>query len=135
MKPRAIEHYVDGHHVGGGARFEVHNPVDGSLVATVCEAGDTVVNEAVAAARRALTGSWAELSAAGRAQLLRAVSAGIERRFDDFVDAEIADTGKPVSQARTLDIPRGAANFNFFANLSESVGGDCFETATPDGRG
>ncbi|MCH4590621.1 MarR family transcriptional regulator, partial [Achromobacter xylosoxidans] len=42
---------------------------------------------------------------------------GIDRRFDDFLQAEIGDTGKPVSWASQIDIPRGAANFRTFAEL------------------
>jgi aminomuconate-semialdehyde/2-hydroxymuconate-6-semialdehyde dehydrogenase len=59
----------------------------------------------------------------------------IERRFDDFVDAEVRDTGRPVAQARTLDIPRGAANFRLFADLLSNAPGEFFETETPDGSG
>ena len=41
----------------------------------------------------------------------------IENRFDEFLDAEVADTGKPVSIASHIDIPRGAANFRVFADV------------------
>lgn len=42
---------------------------------------------------------------------------GIERRFDDFVSAEVLDTGRRAEQARTLDISRYVANFRPFADL------------------
>jgi aminomuconate-semialdehyde/2-hydroxymuconate-6-semialdehyde dehydrogenase len=130
-----IKNYVAGQFVASSSRFDDINPVDGSLVAMVHEADRAIVDQAVAAAREALHGPWAALSVADRAALLHKVADGIEARFDDFVAAEIADTGKPLTQARTLDIPRGAANLRFFANLASSLGTECFEMATPDGAG
>jgi len=39
----------------------------------------------------------------------------IERDLEKFARAESIDTGKPISLARSLDIPRAVANFRFFA--------------------
>ena len=130
-----IKNYVGGEFVESSSNFDDINPVDGSQVARVHEADQATVDRAVAAARAALGGEWGRLSVADRAGLLGTVASGIEKRFDEFVDAEIADTGKPLSQARTLDIPRGAANFRFFANLVASTGSECFEMNTADGAG
>ncbi len=135
MQPRDIKNYVAGKFVASKTQFEDINPVDGSLIARVHEADRATVDRAVKAAREALSGAWGALPPAERGNLLNAVADGIERRFDDFVEAEIADTGKPLAQARTLDIPRGAANFRFFANLVASTGTECFEMGTPDGAG
>ncbi|MDH3531895.1 MAG: 2-hydroxymuconic semialdehyde dehydrogenase [Gammaproteobacteria bacterium] len=133
--PHEIKNYVAGRFVASGQQFDAVNPVDGSLVAKVHAADKATVDEAVAAARAALPGPWGAMTAAGRAAMLNRVAGGIEARFDDFVAAEIADTGKPMAQARTLDIPRGAGNLRFFANLVSSACGEYFETATPDGNG
>ena len=118
--PHDIKNYVAGQFVSSDAQFDDINPVDGSLVAKVHEADRATVDQAVAAARDALHGPWGMLSAADRAALLNDVADGIEARFDDFVAAEIADTGKPLSQARNLDIPRGAANLRFSSTLRSS---------------
>lgn len=130
-----IKNYIAGKFVSSDKQFENINPVDGSLVAMVAEADREMVNDAVRAGREALRGGWGASSAEQRAALLHAVADGIEARFDDFVQAEIADTGKPVSQARTLDIPRGAANLRFFANLVTSTATESSQMSTTDGRG
>jgi aminomuconate-semialdehyde/2-hydroxymuconate-6-semialdehyde dehydrogenase len=135
MQPGEIKNYVAGKFVTSDKVFDDINPVDGTLVATVHEADDATVDAAVQAARGALAGPWGSMGPAERAGLLNKVADGIEARFDEFVAAEIADTGKPVVQARSLDIPRGAANLRFFANLVTTTGGECFDMATPDGRG
>ena len=71
----------------------------------------------------------------GRCDLLNAVAAGIEKRFDDFLGAEMADTGKPDILARNYDIPRGAANFRIFADLVSHGAGTSIRQDTPDGAG
>ncbi len=117
-----------------GGQFEKRSPVDGSLIGMVPEAGATEVNAAVEAARAALSGPWGKLTLAQRTTLLEAVAAEVDRRADDFIDAEVQDTGKPRSLASHLDIPRGAANFRVFADVIKNVPTECFETAMPDGR-
>lgn len=133
MKENVIRHFVAGEFVESGPHFDDINPVDGSLVARVLEADSGVVDAAVDAARAALHDSWGRTAATERAAALRAIADGIESRFDDFVKAEIADTGKPLNQARSLDIPRGAANLRFFASLVETAGTECYETSVTGG--
>jgi aminomuconate-semialdehyde/2-hydroxymuconate-6-semialdehyde dehydrogenase len=118
-----------------GKTFENRSPVDGRLVSVVAEAGAPEVDAAVNAARAALAGPWGALDIAKRAELLHAVADEINRRFDDFLQAEVADTGKPVSLASHLDIPRGAANFKIFADVVKNVPTETFQMATPDGKG
>jgi aminomuconate-semialdehyde/2-hydroxymuconate-6-semialdehyde dehydrogenase len=64
---------------------------------------------------------------------LHRVADEIEKRFECFVQAEVADTGKPVSLARKLDVPRAAANFRVFADLVKVAGVEAFQTESPDG--
>ena len=126
---------IVGEFIRGGRSFENINPVNGRVICTVSEADAEMVDRAVQAARRALRGPWGRLTTAERCALLRKVAERIEQRFADFVSAEIADTGKTLAQASSLDIPRGAANFRAFADLAMARGAECFEMGTADGRG
>jgi aminomuconate-semialdehyde/2-hydroxymuconate-6-semialdehyde dehydrogenase len=126
---------IDGELIRSSASFENINPVNGRLICTVSEADADLVDRAVQAARRALRGPWGRLTTAERCALLRKVAERIEQRFADFVSAEVADTGKTLAQASSLDIPRGAANFRAFADLAVARGAECFEMGTADGRG
>jgi aminomuconate-semialdehyde/2-hydroxymuconate-6-semialdehyde dehydrogenase len=132
--PTQIRNYVGGEFLDGVSTFEKVNPVDGSLVGLVHEAGREHVDRAVAAARAALDGAWGRTSVADRAQLMRRVADTIERRFDDLLAAEIADTGKPESMARQLDVARAAANFRSFADTVAAASLDSYLTELPDGR-
>lgn len=133
MSTPLFNNYVNGQFLSSKKRFEDVNPVDGSIAAMVAEADREMVDQAVTAARHALAADWGSYSAERRAALLHGVADGIEKRFDDFVYAEITDTGKPVSQARTLDVPRAAANLRFFANLVTTSVGESSEMRTADG--
>jgi aminomuconate-semialdehyde/2-hydroxymuconate-6-semialdehyde dehydrogenase len=102
-------------------------------VAEVIETDADGVDRAVTAARRALQGGWGATSAAQRAGWLRRIADGMEARFDALVAAEVADTGKPVALARSLDVPRGIANFRLFADLAIGFAEESFTTVGADG--
>jgi len=120
--------------VGGSRQFADVNPADGTVTAQVGEADEDLVDGAVRAARKALRGEWGHLSVRERAARLHKVADAIEARFDCFVAAEVADTGKPISLASKLDVPRAAANFRVFADLIKVAGLESFQTETPDGK-
>ena len=130
---KEFKNFINGEWVATNRQFDDRNPVDNSLIARVHEAGQAEVDAAVAAARQALKGPWGKMTVARRVEILHAVADGINRRFDDFLQAEIADTGKPLSLASHIDIPRGAANFKVFADLIKNVPTESFAMATPDG--
>ncbi|AXK80606.1 2-hydroxymuconic semialdehyde dehydrogenase [Pseudolabrys taiwanensis] len=136
-KVKDVLNFIDGHYLParGGRTFDKRTPVDGALIAKVAEAAEADVDAAVKAARAALDGPWGKITPAERGDLLYAVANEINKRFDQFLEAEVADTGKPVSLASHLDIPRGAANFKVFADTVKNVSTEFFEMATPDGAG
>jgi aminomuconate-semialdehyde/2-hydroxymuconate-6-semialdehyde dehydrogenase len=131
---KLIQNYVDGKFVGGKHQFADLNPADGTVIAEVSEADRDLVDAAVGAARRAVKGAWGRVGVRERAALLHRVAEAIESRFDGFVEAEVQDTGKPVSLASKLDVPRAAANFRVFADLIRNAGLESFQTETPDGK-
>ncbi|MGB8732681.1 MAG: 2-hydroxymuconic semialdehyde dehydrogenase [Candidatus Sulfotelmatobacter sp.] len=130
---KLIQNYIDGRFVPGKQEFADVNPADGTVIAQVTAADTAQVDEAVHAARRALRGDWERLGVRERAARLHRVADAIEKRFDCFVQAEIADTGKPISLASKLDVPRAAANFRVFADLVKMAGLESFQTEMPDG--
>ncbi|MDP9881011.1 aminomuconate-semialdehyde/2-hydroxymuconate-6-semialdehyde dehydrogenase [Variovorax boronicumulans] len=125
--------FIGGEFVATTKTFDNRAPVDNRVIGKVHEAGRGEVDAAVRAARAALNGEWGRMSVARRVELLHAVADEINRRFDDFLAAEMADTGKPHALASHVDIPRGAANFKVFADIVKNVPTESFEMATPDG--
>lgn len=129
--------FINGEYRTGGSSKTFNNisPVNGSLLSIVHEANEADVDDAVRAAKAALKGPWGTMPLAERLKLVTAIVGGIQARFDDFLQAEVADTGKPVSLASHLDIPRGAANFEVFADMMKNHHDECFRMPTPDGTG
>jgi len=125
--------FINGEFVATAKNFDKLRPVDNSLLGRVHEAGAPEVDAAVAAARKALHGDWGRMTVAKRTEMLHAVADEINRRFDDFLQAELADTGKPHVLASHVDIPRGAANFKVFADIVKNVPTESFMMDTPDG--
>jgi aminomuconate-semialdehyde/2-hydroxymuconate-6-semialdehyde dehydrogenase len=132
---KQILSFIDGEAKASGKTFDKVSPLTGQVIAKVSEAGRGEVDAAVKAARAALNGPWGRMTIAERVDILYAVADGINKRFEEFLVAECEDTGKPMSLARHIDIPRGAANFKIFADVVKNVPTEFFEMATPDGRG
>jgi aminomuconate-semialdehyde/2-hydroxymuconate-6-semialdehyde dehydrogenase len=134
---KEIKHYINGQYVGSasGKLFDNVNPANGKIIAKVHEGGRDEVDAAVKAARAALKGPWGKMTLDERTRILHRVADGINERFDEFLEAECLDTGKPKSLASHIDIPRGAANFKVFADMIKNVPTESFEMPTPDGSG
>ena len=136
-EPRLLQHFIDGQLVGlaSGETFEDIDPCTGDLVARVCAAGAAEIDAACTSARRALSGPWGRMTAVARTEMMLAIARRIEERSEEFLRAECLDTGKPEALARSIDIPRGAANFRAFAELMRQSPGESFRTDTADGLG
>ena len=133
----SIRHFINGEYVESmsGRTFENRDPVDNSPIGNVCEAGRQEVGAAVSAANAALSGPWGAMTQATRIKLLDRVANRINERFDEFLEAECRDTGKPRSVASHIDIPRGAANFKAFSETLANHPTETFKLDTPDGLG
>ncbi|WP_431711082.1 2-hydroxymuconic semialdehyde dehydrogenase [Glutamicibacter uratoxydans] len=130
-----LRNYIDGSFIDAAdMTFEKTNPVNGSLIAHVAEADRDTVNAAVKAGRSALEGPWGRMTVNDRAALLRRIADRIDARFEDLLEAEVSDTGKPETLAREVDIARAAANFRAFADMIAAQSLDSYLTELPDGR-
>ncbi|MGI5413754.1 aldehyde dehydrogenase family protein [Streptomyces chartreusis] len=119
------ELYIDGEwtQAAGGARREVVNPYDASVVTTVDEADATDVDRAVRAARRAFDkGDWANAPTRHRADLLLRVRDLLLRDKEDIARTETLDTGKTLTEGR-IDVEDVANAFRYFAELAGKDGG------------
>ncbi len=123
-----VLHFINGEYTASqsGKTFDKVDPATGKVIAKVASGDVGEVNAAVAAAKNALQ-SWGKLPQQERSRLLMELAAAIDRRADDFIAAEVADTGKPWSLASQLDIPRGAANFVQFAEHFKYAATECWE--------
>ena len=110
-----IRNFIDGQFVEpvGGKYLDNIEPATGKPYSKVADSDGRDV-EPAAAAEKAFV-DWSRKPAAERSAILLRVADRIERDLEKLVWAESIDTGKPLSLARSLDIPRAASNFRFFA--------------------
>ena len=94
--------------------IDVFEPATGQVYSKVPNSSLADINVAFQAANAAFPG-WSELTVNDRSQYLHKIAALLESQLDDFADYESRDTGKPVTLAQSVDIPRAIANFRFFA--------------------
>ncbi|XDZ52471.1 2-hydroxymuconic semialdehyde dehydrogenase [Neisseriaceae bacterium CLB008] len=133
MDTSVLPLYINGEFIRKAPQFDNTSPVNGRLVNRVTYADREAVDLAVAAAREALDGPWGLMTPEQRSALLHRLANAIEARFEEFVAAEVQDTGRPLSVARRLDIPRAIANFRTFADLSKTNSSSSCITYNDDG--
>ncbi len=111
-----INHFINGQPKApeSSAYFDSLDPATSRPHAHVPDGDERDVEAAVAAAERAFP-SWSQTPAAERSRILLKIADLIDADLEPLARAESADAGKPLGLARSLDIPRAAANFRFFA--------------------
>ncbi|HZV70414.1 MAG TPA: aldehyde dehydrogenase [Saprospiraceae bacterium] len=112
---KSFEHFINGEYRPSvsGKTMDVLNPSTGKKYATVSAGDEQDVKLAVAAAKAA-SPAWMLLPLVKKQIILQKIADLITDRLEELAEAESLDTGKPISLARELDIPRAAANFSFF---------------------
>ena len=112
-----------------GNWLENVSPANGRITGAVVSSGSADVQAAVESANQALP-EWSTSSLEFRSNVLMRIAALIEKNLDELAVAESQDSGKPITNARTIDIPRSAANFRFFANAITQFASESHETAS-----
>ncbi len=98
--------------------LEIFEPATGQIYAQVADSNSTDIENAYESAQNAF-GNWSSLSVKERADYLNKIAEGLESRLDEFAEYESRDTGKPISLAKSVDIPRAVSNFRFFAEYGQ----------------
>ncbi|MFB7470194.1 aldehyde dehydrogenase [Kitasatospora sp. NPDC056184] len=113
-------HLIDGApEPGGGATFAVVSPRDGRLLAEVAAGGEAEADAAVAAARRAFDrGPWPRLAPAERGRVLQRLADLVERHRDELALLISLEMGKPVTEARDIELRAVAATFRWYGELA-----------------
>jgi aminomuconate-semialdehyde/2-hydroxymuconate-6-semialdehyde dehydrogenase len=113
---RQVQNFIDGQFVGpvGGKYLDNVEPATGKPYSQVADSDARDVEAAITAAEKAFV-DWSKKSVTERSKFLLRIADLIDRDLEKLARAESIDTGKPLALARSLDIPRAASNFRFFA--------------------
>ncbi len=125
-----IQNFIGGEWVGPISKKYLPNyePATGKVYSELPDSDEQDVDRAVQAAERAYP-DWSRTNTEDRSKVLSVLSRLIERESESLAKAEVIDNGKPISEARSNDLPRAARNFAFFSSAilhwaSESYASD-----------
>jgi aldehyde dehydrogenase (NAD+)/phenylacetaldehyde dehydrogenase len=107
-----------------GDVMDVINPATEDVIAQVASAGAPDLDAAVGAARAALDGPWARLSARERGRLVRRLGDRLLERADEVARLETLHNGKPITESRQIEIPSAAECFEYYGGWADKVMGE-----------
>jgi phenylacetaldehyde dehydrogenase len=115
-----------------GKKFDVFDPATGQAIAAVAEADAADVDEAVKAARRAFeSGPWARTSPADRCKLIWKLADLLESHADEIAELEALDNGKPIRDARNVDLPGSYEILRYMAGWATKINGATIAVSAP----
>jgi aminomuconate-semialdehyde/2-hydroxymuconate-6-semialdehyde dehydrogenase len=114
-----IENFIAGEHKkpASGQYMDNINPSTGAIYGRIPLSGEVDIDDAVGAAKEAFT-DWKKAGTSTYSYYLNKIAEYIEDSKEMLAEAESIDNGKPLNFARTVDIPRAAENFRFFAQAA-----------------
>lgn len=123
--------YIDGHYcaASSGQTFQSLNPATQELLCTVQLASLADVDQAVLSARQGFE-LWSELSGTERSRVLLKAVDLLRQRNDELAALEVLDTGKPIAEARTVDVMSGADCIEYFAHVAPTIRGHQMDLPT-----
>ncbi len=121
--------WVEAH---SGKTFPVYNPANGQQISQVAEGGAQDVDKAVRAAREAFeVGEWARMKPIDRSKLVWHLADLLEKHADEFAQLESVDNGKPITDARNVDLTFSCELLRYMAGWSTKLNGESIPVSIP----
>jgi phenylacetaldehyde dehydrogenase len=115
-----------------GRERQVHDPSTGRVLMLTPDSAREDVDLAVRVARRAFeAGPWPRLSPYERSRLMLRLADAVEAHQEELARIEAIDAGKPINQARYVDVPLTLHQLHFFAGLVTKLGGRTITPSAP----
>ncbi|WP_226998614.1 aldehyde dehydrogenase family protein [Tardibacter chloracetimidivorans] len=105
-----------------GRTIAVANPFNGEKLADIAEATAADVDKAVIAAQAAFP-AWRALPAHERGRLMLKLADAIEADTPNLARIEAIDTGHPIRDCLSLDVPRTVLCFRYFGGMADKLEG------------
>lgn len=125
-RARTLE--IDGRAVIGGRRVDA---TDGGTIAAVSPGSSVHLTDLAAAAAHDVdiaveharaafdAGAWSRIGAAERGRVLVRLADLIHENLDELALLETLDSGKPIAQTLTVDVPGAAETFRWYGELAD----------------
>lgn len=115
--------FIDGQFADAadGAVLKTLNPATEEVLAEIAVGGESDVDRAVRAARRAHEKVWGPMPGSERAKYLFRIARLLAERSREFAVLETLDNGKPIRESRDVDVPTAAAHFFYYAGWADKL--------------
>jgi phenylacetaldehyde dehydrogenase len=127
---RPLRLYIDGEFAGTDHRLTVINPATGLPLAEAPLASEQDVDGAVRAARAAFP-LWRFTPPTQRARLIWALADLLEEHQEEFATIEVLDNGKPLGEARAVDIALTIELLRYYAGWTTKIAGSVQPNSIP----
>lgn len=114
---------------GTGGAFDVHNPADGTVLASVPTASEADVDNAVKAARAALDGAWGGMPASERTRLMLRLADFIEENGEELAQLETLENGKSIMMSRLIEVMSSAEYLRYMAGWATKIRGETLDVS------
>ena len=130
---KEIHNYIDGKFIPPVLDNWIDNykPSTGEVYGRIPNSTNEDIELAYTAAKNAYP-DWSNTTLQQRSEILSRIATLINEKADELALAESIDNGKPLSLAKSVDIPRGASNFQFFAHAITQFASEAHESSGLD---
>ncbi|MEX1264918.1 MAG: aldehyde dehydrogenase [Actinomycetota bacterium] len=125
--------FINGAYVDAvsGETFECLTPLTGERIASVASCADADVDLAVIGARQAFeSGVWSRSAPKHRKRVLLRLAELVEEHREELSTLETLDMGKPIRDARDVDIPAAAECIAYYAEALDKL----YDEVAPTGQ-
>jgi acyl-CoA reductase-like NAD-dependent aldehyde dehydrogenase len=122
--------YIGGEFIDTENRLTVLDPATGEPLAEVPLADEREVDQAVRAASAAFPG-WRFTPPAQRARLMWLLADRLEEHAEEFATIEVLDNGKPLGEAKAVDIALTVELLRYYAGWATKIAGSIPPNSIP----
>ena len=128
-----VQNFINGKFLPPVADGWIDNycPANGEVYGQIPNSSKEDVENAYIAAKSTFP-FWSQTTLEERSKILIKISELLEVNLQRFAEAESKDNGKPISLAKSVDIPRAASNFRFFGNAITQFASESHESIGQD---
>ena len=110
----------------GRETFDNHDPATNAVIGSVVQASAADVDAAVASSREAFD-RWRTYTGAERGRVLMKTAEILRSRLPELALMETTDTGKPISEALSVDVTSAADALEYFGGMAAGIHGEFFD--------
>jgi betaine-aldehyde dehydrogenase len=121
--------FINGKYLSSSSNRNVVNtlyPATGEILCELEEANLEDIAFAVESAEKGFK-TWSKMKGADRGRILLRAAHLLRESVQSLAEIEVFDTGKPISEAVSVDIPSAAEAIEYFAGLAATLHGEHFD--------